>query len=69
MKKVKCRNEACLLNKNKVCINPCRNRENFTCSNENVKKPKPVKVDYRRSNYPQIVEHEEIEKYINERRK
>lgn len=69
MKEIICRNQACPLSKNLKCINPCRNREDFTCANENVEKPKPVKVDFRRSNYPQIVEHEEIEKYINERRK
>ena len=42
-KKVKCRNQACLLNENLTCGSPCRCREDFVCMNEDVEKV-PVKA-------------------------
>ena len=48
-KYVKCRNEACPLNKNKKCINPCRDRKDFSCANEDVEKEKIITKDLKRN--------------------
>ena len=47
-KYIKCRNEACLLNKNKKCINPCRDRKDFSCANEDVEKAKIIIKDLKK---------------------